>query len=237
MTKILIGIQARSGSTRFPGKIYEYVGSRRVLDHVIDRAFSAANHAMFYKKTKDIKAIVAVLHPHGDKRLTDTFRSSRAQLISGPEEDVLARYVIAQKMTEADYVVRLTSDCPLILEFLINKHINCALFNQHDYVNNVDEECRTIADGFDCEIMSAKALAWLDENAKGEEREHVTLALRRHRPDHLSYGFVSSQLDSSSLKLSVDTTEDLDKIRAVHHTGEHRADAAKRIYGKAVYRI
>lgn len=235
--KILIGIQARSNSTRFPGKIYEYVGNRRVLDHVIDRANSAASHVTRYRKEQNLKCLVAVLHPSDDKRLIDTFRSNSVQLISGPEQDVLARFVNAQSITGADYIVRLTSDCPLIFDYIIAKHINVATFQNLDYVNNVDEACRCIADGFDCEIMSKRALSWLDQNAKGDEREHVTLALRKHRPAELTYGFILPKLDTSNMKMSVDTQDDLDRVRAYYHQHEAKRQKSDLIYGRNIYEL
>ncbi len=237
MTKpieVLIAIQARSNSTRFPKKIYEYVGKRRVLDHVIDRAKSAANHVMKYPKDRNLRCNVAVLHPEHDIELVSAFHNSECIFIGGSESDVLSRYVKAQQMTEADYVVRLTSDCPLLLDFVIVKAINVATFNKKDYVSNVEESCRSAADGFDCEVISAKALDWLDKNAQSaEDKEHVTTALRRLRPKDLSQSFISFKLDSSNMKMSLDTPEDLERIRQYYHQREHKVSQAERIFGKS----
>lgn len=237
MTKpieVLIAIQARSGSTRFPKKIFEYIGKKRVLDHVIDRAKSASNHVSRFPKDRSLRCSVAVLHPDHDQELVDTFRSSECLFIGGPENDVLSRYVKAQQMTEADYVVRLTADCPLILDFVIVKHINVATFNKKDYVSNVEESVRSAADGFDCEVISANALRWLDKNAtSAEDREHVTSALRRERPRELSQGFVSFKFDSSAMKMSLDTPEDLAMIRKYYHEREHKMSQAERMFGKS----
>jgi spore coat polysaccharide biosynthesis protein SpsF len=235
---VLIGIQARSNSTRFPRKIFEYIGSKRVLDHVIDRAQSASAHLTRYRKERNLEVRVAVLHPYGDKAIIDTFRGTGAMLIAGPEEDVLSRYVEAQNLTRADYIVRLTSDCPLILDYIIAKCVNAAVLDGHDYVSNIEERARSVADGFDCEVLSARALEWLNENATlAEDREHVTTALRRVRPKDLSQAFVSFKLDTSDMKMSVDTPADLERMRKYYHQREYKMEEAKRIFGRNVYEL
>jgi spore coat polysaccharide biosynthesis protein SpsF (cytidylyltransferase family) len=136
-----------------------------------------------------MKTVVAVLHPTDDAQLVTTFKQCGAMLIAGDEQDVLSRFVKAQELTNADYIVRLTSDCPLILDFIISKHINVAVLNDLDYVSNVDEQVRLVFDGMDCEILSKNALKWLDVNAKTKEhREHVTLALRQNHPKEIKFG-------------------------------------------------
>jgi spore coat polysaccharide biosynthesis protein SpsF len=235
---VLIAIQARSTSTRFPGKIFELIGSKTVLQHVIDQAKSAKFHVERSSRQKLIKCDVAVLHPFGDTNIINCFRQSGTHLVSGDEHDVLSRYIDAVKLIKPDFVVRLTSDCPLILDFVISKHINVAVMNDLDYVSNVDENCRTIADGFDCEVLSRKAMDWLETNAETkEDREHVTVALRKARPRELRMGFVASKLDTSHLKISLDTPEDLQKIREYYHNREFKLATAKRLFGKNVFEI
>lgn len=232
--EVLIAIQARSNSTRFPKKIYETIGKKRVLEHVIDKAKSAATHVMRYPKDRNLRANVAVLHPTNDQELISTFQNTDCLFVGGPENDVLTRYVNAQAQTNADYIVRITSDCPLVLDFVIVKHINAAIFGRYDYVSNIEEKCRTVADGFDCEVLSAQALKWLHENAlDADDREHVTPAIRRLRPKHLKQAFVASKLDTSDMKMSLDTPEDLERIRKYYHESEYKMDMAAKIFGKS----
>lgn len=236
--EVLIAIQARSNSTRFPKKIYEYIGDRRVLDHVIDRAFSTAEHMRRYRQRQLVNCQVAVLHPKDDYELTKAFSGSRALFFGGSEQDVLSRYVSAAKETKSDFVVRLTSDCPLMLDYVIAKHINTATFYNHDYVSNVEEACRFVADGFDCEVLSKKALNWLEMNAvEPSDREHVTTAIRRERPSQLSIAGITMKIDSSNLKMSLDTPEDLERIRKYHHDREHKMGVARRLFGNNVYEL
>lgn len=230
--RVLIAIQARSTSSRFPGKIFEMIGRKTVLQHVIDAAKSSKFHIERSSKKVIIRCDIAVVHPENDKEVILACKQSGAQLIAGSEHNVLSRFVMAHEMMSPDYIVRLTSDCPLLLDYIISKHIFTAINNQLDYVSNVQEDCRQIADGFDVEIMSSKAIEWLVKNATDEyDQEHVTTALRKQKPNNLRFGFISSKLDTSHMKMSLDTFEDLERIRTYYHNREFKMETAKSIFG------
>lgn len=201
---------------------------------MVEQAQKSCQHINKYNKLP-IEAQVIVLAPSED---IDVFKAANCKIIQGDEYDVLSRYVLAQKLTDADYIVRITSDCPLILDFMITKHVNVAVNNHFDYVSNVEESCRTIADGFDCEVMSAKCLSWLDKNAKDmTEREHVTFLLRKMRPKEISQAFIMTKLDTSHMKMSVDTPIDLERMRTYYHELEKKRDEAFRLFGGNIYEL
>lgn len=230
---VLIAIQARSTSTRFPGKIFERIGDQTALQRVVSQAISAQKWVQNTSRDIFIRCATAVLFPEHDTEVRHHCKSLKVYLIGGDENDVLSRYITALKQIKPDYIVRITADCPMILDYMISKHINVACRKNLDYLSNVDEQCRTIADGFDCEILSRKALEWLDKNAiSAEDREHVTTALRRLRPKELRMGFVPSKIDTSSWKMSLDTPEDLENIRKYHHDREYKMAVAKSLYGE-----
>jgi spore coat polysaccharide biosynthesis protein SpsF len=209
---VYIGIQARSTSTRFPGKIFEKIGDKSILQHVIE---ACKNSAVYINRTSFKNGILVktvVLCPHGDP-LTSEFKDV-VKVFEGDENDVLSRYAEMTEKMNADYVVRITSDCPLIPSFLITKAINTAVINKYDYCSNVDEDSRTAVDGFDVEVISKKAMAWLHKNASlPADREHVTTMFRREPPKWAKVGYIVGYLDQSGLKLSVDTPEDLERVR------------------------
>lgn len=231
-TRVVIGIQARSGSTRFPNKVMERLGDKGVLDHVIDRCKNATRYVNRYIAEKQTEVIPAVCIPAGDPlRL-----SISIPCVEGPEQDVLTRYCLLAKQLKADYIVRITSDCPLIPPFVISKHITLAVANHYDYVSNVDEKCRTAPDGFDCEVISARALDYADLHAKDPtDREHVTLYLRKYPPDWIRHAATVNCLNLSHLKLSLDTPEDLKRITEAYESAENAYQAACGIFGK--YRV
>ncbi len=227
-TKIAIGIQARSTSKRLPRKIHMVLTHRTILDHVIK---SARDAAIYMNRFAQKRISVYLLVPFDDEII---FKRNEFEIpiIEGPEDDVLARYVSLAKKTKADYYCRITADCPLLPHYVISKLITLASVNDYDYVSNVDERCRTSPDGNDCEVFSKKLLNWLDENAKGTDREHVTTLARRDPPDWIRHGTVINFQDSSGEKFSVDTMEDLDSVRERLHRVEIKYDTAVEIFGR-----
>lgn len=236
MTKVLIAIQARSGSTRLPRKAFELIGESRMLDHVIDSCKSAIGYLRSRRSV--ISSIdVAVLTPHGDP-IVEAF-SGRCRIVEGSEHDVLQRYSWAAADLGPDFIVRITGDCPLIPDYLIAKHITTAVVNAYDYLSNVDEDSRTAIDGHDCEVISRKLLDWLDDEATlPADREHVTLMARREPPPWAKLGVVVHYHDQSAIKLSVDTPADLKAVREAYDARAKKLSYAQRKFGKnAVHRL
>lgn len=212
MINVLIGVQARSTSTRLPKKSVAILDTQTITDHVLAACTSAADHVVRQKTKNPINAIVALLVPQADP-LKDLFRH-KIDVVEGPEDDVLARYMLAVERFNPDYIVRVTGDCPLISAPLISKHILCAVFDKLDYCSNVPDGARTYIDGLDCEVLSAPLMGWLDENAETkEDREHVTSYARSHTPQWAKIGSIMGYIDLSDIKLSVDTVEDLERVR------------------------
>lgn len=241
-TKVSIGIQARSTSERFPNKVTQMIGTRMVIEHVIDSCRSCADYINRYTFTNNIIVNVYVLIPEGDP-LKHILSPMSDYVMEGDEIDVLSRYTEMAKVTSADYIVRVTADCPLLPHFIIYKAVNTAIKNGLDYVSNVGdkkESMRTSVDGDDVEVMSARALEWIDKNAISKaEREHVTSAIRGDdAPSFFRFGVLIGHKDNSNIKLSVDTEDDLENIRNEFDRVQNKIAAAKKKYGKgAVYRF
>lgn len=231
-TRVTIGIQARSTSSRLPGKVDRLLGSKTVLSHVISQCEQAAMVLNRYNDKNGLMVQTVVCVPEGDPIKRNYGQDIK--VIEGPEGDVLKRYRILSDQMRSDYVVRITSDCPLITDFIIHKHVTVAVKNRYDYLSNVDPRCRTSADGMDCEVISRKLLEWMDENATQPlEREHVTPMARENPPSWASRGFIINALNLSALKLSLDTLEDEEKIKAAYREVQERMQIAEEIYGKS----
>src|SRR5690242_294766 len=110
MTKTVAIIQARLGSTRLPGKVLKPLGNVQggagiVLDHAIARC----------RAIPSIDAVViATTDRDEDSAVVAAAERSGALVHRGSAEDVLSRYAGAARMAQADVVLRVTSDCPLI---------------------------------------------------------------------------------------------------------------------------
>lgn len=231
INKVCIGIQARSTSKRFPGKVHEMIDGRSVLDHVIDVCSKAAGYINRYTPKNQATVKLALLVPEGDD-IADLYRK-RLSVIEGDEDNVLSRYQRMAEVHDADYIVRITADCPRIPEFIISKHILVALKNHYDYFSNVHEGLRTAPDGFDCEVISRKALEWLSDHAKeAYDREHVTTMLRREPPSWMSRGLNVGNNNFSGIKLSVDTMEDFEAAARDQADVDRINREALALYGK-----
>jgi spore coat polysaccharide biosynthesis protein SpsF len=211
---VLIGIQARITSSRLPRKIFEKIGKKDMLQHVIDQANNCASFLNKYSDSSGIEVITALLIPEGQDEIYDRY-GSFIDVYEGPEEDVLARFSGAMTSYDADWIVRLTGDCPRLKAKLISYHIDKATrYQGFDYVENIDPALRTFADGLDVEVLSRGAVHWLANYAKTDsDREHVTTALIRERPAELTYAHVQNYHDASATKLSVDTAADLARVQ------------------------
>lgn len=214
LKRVVIGIQARSTSTRLPSKVLSDICGKPMLQWVIDAAKDAAGYINRPGPTKNLIVEVALLIPTGDP-IGSVF-SDKLRIIEGDEFDVLSRFKKMADYYNADYIVRVTGDCPLLPPPVIAKAINVAVKNNVDYVSNVDERLRVSFDGMDCEVISRSLLEYVNANATSDkDREHVTTFIRKPGlPRDFTTAHIVGYIDLAGMKLSVDTEEDLNRVRA-----------------------
>ena len=146
--KVGIIIQARMGSSRLPGKILLDASGKPMLQYLIDKL----------NKIECVK-IIATTDKVQDDEIVQYANNNNVLYFRGSESNVLSRYYECAKFFGIDIIVRITSDCPLIDENLLNESIRF-------YLNNNNENCylsnsikRTFPRGFDFEIFSFKLLS------------------------------------------------------------------------------
>jgi len=165
-------VQARAGSSRLPGKVLMDLGGRSALARCLTRCAAIAG-----------ADVVICAAPIGaaDDRVADEARRTGAMVVRGPEGDVLGRYAKAAREVEADRVMRVTSDCPLIDPVLCDRLIGFFEMTGADYAcNNMPPSW---PHGLDCDVFDADLLYRADREATEPfDREHVTPWIRRH-PD------------------------------------------------------
>jgi len=172
MTVTGIVVQARTGSSRLPGKVLMPLAGRTVLAHVIERCLA----------TEGVDVVCCAV-PAGDADDAVAREAVRcgARVFRGSEADVLDRYYRAARAFDMDVVMRITSDCPLIDPSVCASVLCLREQAGADYAcNNMPP---TWPHGLDCEAIT---FAWLRRSAqeatKPYEREHVTQFVRNH-PD------------------------------------------------------
>jgi glutamate-1-semialdehyde 2,1-aminomutase len=131
----------------------------------------------------------------------------------GSEDDVLDRYYHVAKEVEADSVVRITGDCPLIDSVLVDEIIAKFLDTNVDYVSNIAPP--TFPDGLDVEVFSFQALEYTWDKAQTPlEREHVTTFIRES--EKFSQFNFTNDLDCSEKRWTVDEPEDFEVVQKVY---------------------
>lgn len=231
-TNVIIGIQARSTSKRFPRKVFALLEGKPILQHVIDNCQRAVKHTGRddLRNRRIVRAVLLI--PRGDE-IGQAFRHCGIPIFEGPEDDVLKRYRMMADFYEADYVVRVTADCPLLPDSIISKHINTATKNQKDYTSNVLETSRLFADGFDCEAISRPLLTFTDDHATSPyDREHVTPFMRRERPSWATIAHVIPPVDQSMIKYSIDTEEELREVNLMRKQYREKVARLEELDGK-----
>lgn len=207
--RVVAIIQARMGSTRLPGKVLQDIAGATMLARVVTRVRRATTLAQIVIATSTLPA---------DDALVAACASLDVACFRGSEEDVLARYYGAAMAHQADVVVRITSDCPLIEATVIDRIVNTFLRERPDYASNVHD--RSFPRGLDVEAFSLAALAIAHNEAQAAyQRAHVTPYIYQH-PEQFQLLGVRAEADYSAYRWTVDTPEDLALIRAIYaHLG------------------
>lgn len=205
--RVVCIMQARTGSTRLPGKVLKNICGKTVLEHDVERL----------RKIRNIDEIViATTDKENDDKIVQEALRLGVKYFRGSEDDVLSRYYYAAKEYKANVVVRVTSDCPLIDYEVSEKIIQYYLENidKYDYVSNTIE--RTYPRGLDTEVFSFKALEKaFNESKLQRDREHVTPYIWDNSNLFKLY-YYKNDIDYSELRWTVDTEEDFQLINEIY---------------------
>ncbi|QIB27498.1 cytidylyltransferase domain-containing protein [Caloranaerobacter azorensis] len=215
MRKVVAIIQARMGSTRLPGKVMKDLFGKTVLAHVVERV----------KRSKEVDEIViATTTLEKDNVIVKEAEKCGVKYFRGSEDDVLGRYYYTAKDNNADIVVRITSDCPLIDPIIIDSIVKFYKENDYDIVTNagIDLSQRTFPRGLDTEVFSFKILEKIFNNAKENyQREHVTPYIYENSNKIYYY---KNDVNYSDHRWTLDTEEDFKLIKEIYrylYKGEH----------------
>jgi spore coat polysaccharide biosynthesis protein SpsF len=209
---VLCVIQARTGSSRLPGKVLADLGGRPMLRYMLDRLSALG--------VDDL--VVATTTLDRDTPVATVAREAGRPVVRGSEDDVLGRFIAALDEHPADTVIRLTADCPLVDPGLVADVLSLHQTRGADYTCNVLP--RTFPKGLDVEVMSAPALEDAGAEARSPaEREHVTPFLYRH-PERFKLANLRSGQDLGEERWTVDTADDLAFVRSVATAFGDRTD-------------
>lgn len=200
-------IQARMGSTRLPGKILMDIAGKPMLWHIVNRL----------KYSRLINKIVIATSINKNDDAVEFFCGEHGiSFYRGSQEDVLDRYYQAAYLYQADAVVRITADCPLIDPIVVDKVISGYLGN-YEYFNGASNVIkRTYPKGLDTEVVSYFTLEKISKIASEPyEREHVTIFIYEH-PGLFKLYSLENPDDLSDLRWTVDEEIDLRFVREIY---------------------
>jgi glutamate-1-semialdehyde 2,1-aminomutase/spore coat polysaccharide biosynthesis protein SpsF len=184
-----------------------------MLWHVVNRV----------RATRSVdKVIVATSNKSSDDAVAEFCVQNDIEFFRGHETDVLDRFYQAARHFNADVVVRITADCPLIDPQVVDRVVNTYLGGEYDYVTNTLRY--TYPDGMDVEVFSFAALekAWREARLPAE-REHVTPYLRASGRFRVLNVENEADLSKRNLRWTVDEPADLEFVRAIYaRLGGHK---------------
>lgn len=206
MSRIVATIEARMTSSRLPGKVLAAAENKPMLELMIERL-------RFVAELDEI--VIATTVNRADDPVEDLARRLGVGFWRGSEDDVLGRVLEAATAHRADLIVELTGDCPLIDPLVVSRTIQYYLQANVDYVSN--GLAQTYPMGMSVQVFSRTVLEDVAARTNDPaDREHVTLFIYRN-PEIYSQANVEAHLDETrpDLRLTLDTKEDLEVIRAV----------------------
>ncbi|GAB5522333.1 MAG: hypothetical protein Roseis2KO_02050 [Roseivirga sp.] len=196
-------VQARMGSMRLPGKVMKPVKGVPLMGTLLERL----------SRSLAVDEII-VATSEGDKNepLVKYASDLGYRSFQGSESDVLDRYYQAAVMAEADVVVRITGDCPLVEPNLVDEVLAFYKSSGADIVSNA--KIPTYPDGLDIAVFSFAALKKAHSQATApDEREHVTLHL--YNNDEFKKAYYKHDTDHSDKRWTVDEAEDFEVVKNV----------------------
>ncbi|MBN1916608.1 MAG: glycosyltransferase family protein [Verrucomicrobia bacterium] len=205
-------IQARMGSTRYPGKVLDEIAGIPMLQHIVERAR--------YAQTVDV-IVIATTASADDRILLKRAREWQVVGFAGPEHDVLKRYVAAANLVQATHIVRITGDNPLFEPSFVDACVRKLVEQNADYC--YVEACIL---GTGVEAITLDALKREDSLAtEAYQREHVNPYVMEH-PEQFKVIAVPAEERfrmPEGVRLTVDTKEDIKLVRRIYRR-LHQAD-------------
>jgi len=191
-------IQARMGSERLRGKVLTPLAGRTVLSRVV-RAVRESGAIDGLVVATTVEGIDDAVAQECERLGVDVYR--------GPVDDVLTRFLGVLAEHPADAIMRFTADCPLLDPEIIATGVK--MFHAAPGIDYLSTSIvRTLPRGLDVEIIRADTLRALDGMVTDFHRTHVTSYVYSH-PDQFRIVGLTLPPDRSSLRLTLDTPEDL----------------------------
>jgi len=204
--KIVATIEARMTSSRLPGKVLMEAVNKPMLHHLVTRL----------RAVPSIDVIVLAITTNSTDDILVSFAESEGiAYFRGSEDNVMERVIGAADSVNADVVVEITGDCPIIDYEVIDQAIRMFLVHDADYVSNVD--VRSYPDGMDVQVFRLDTLKRsASMTTDSLEQEHVTLHIRKHPELFTKLHLVAPpEIRWPELRLTLDEMADYELLKRV----------------------
>jgi spore coat polysaccharide biosynthesis protein SpsF len=197
----LVVLQARTSSSRLPGKVMMKINGKPMIYWQIQR-ISQANRVN--------ELVVATSVDTSDDQLADFLNANSINVHRGSMHNVLSRFTEVAAKYPYSALIRLTGDCPLVMPELIDQMIDEFYRQKVDYLSNTLEP--TFPDGLDIEILRHGVLEELNTLSLGSrDLEHVTYGVYT-RPEIFKLSNYINESDRSLDRWTVDYRDDFDFV-------------------------
>ena len=204
MKTIIVGIiQARMGSTRFPGKMKARLGGIPLIEWVIRRTKQSA--------LLD-KIVLATSRATENDYLEEVALKWGVDVFRGDENNILSRFISVVAKTNADIVVRICGDNPFICAPEIDRVVQLYLDQRPDYAfNHIPCLYNNYIDGLGAEVLSSELLLNIEKSTNDPRHlEHVTIYLWDNFADYkIATLKAPEQYSHPEIILDVNTQDDL----------------------------
>ena len=168
--KIAAIIEARLTSTRLPGKHMLPANGKPMIEHLVHRLKQVASLD---------EIVIATTVNDSDKPLVEFAMETGIRFFRGSEEDVMSRVIGAAESVEAEVIVGITGDCPVIDPLLVEQAIQMFVQNSCAYVNNA--AVPGYPGGMNTQVYELASLKKSAEMSDDPlDREHVTSHILRN---------------------------------------------------------
>jgi spore coat polysaccharide biosynthesis protein SpsF len=186
------------GSLRLPGKVLLPLAGRPLVGHIFDRM----------RACPDVSTLVVATTADPRNDVLTAFAADEGVTVvrALEEDDIAARLVAAARLTDADAILKVNGDCPLvdpgILALLLERYRR----GDADYVSNKIRW--TWPEGLSAEVIDRSALEWCDAHLVDKEKRELVANSIRDMPERFRVVSVEGPRDLSRHRWTVDTAED-----------------------------
>jgi len=207
--KVVATIEARMNSKRLQGKSLMKIVDKPMLELLIERV----------KKAKNIdEIIIATSSNNENDKIENLANKMSVKCYRGSEEDVLDRVLCAAKSINADLIVELWGDSPLIDPNIIDKMIEYFQNNEYDCIGTtLPNFPKTYPIGFSVLVFPTKILEEVEKLTDSTvDRENVSNYIYEHPEIYKIAPFpCPDELNEPTIRLTVDEKEDFELISKI----------------------